>query len=79
MGVIVVLRYLERPSVVEEVSASRQEFKEIIKSIHQRYFDENKMLEVVGVEGKVEDIKQLTQEIMARKGVKQVKTSIIAS
>ncbi len=78
VGVIIVLRYLDRPSVVEEVSAGRQEFKGIITSVHQRYFEENKMLEVIGVEGKVGEIKQLTQEIMAKKGVKQVKTSIIA-
>lgn len=78
VGVLIVLRYLDRTSVVEEVSADRQEFKGIITSIHQRYFEENKMLEVIGVEGKVGKIKQLTQEIMAKKGVKQVKTSIIA-
>jgi len=78
VGVIIVLRYLNRPSVVEEVSAGQQEFKEIITSIHQRYFEENKMLEIIKVEGKVGEIKQLTQEIMAKKGVKQVKASIIA-
>ena len=54
------------------------EYKGIITSVYQRYFEENKMLEVIKVEGKVGEIKQLTQEIMAKKGVKQVKTSIIA-
>jgi len=78
VGVIIVLRYLNRPSVVEEVLAGQREFKGIITSIHQRYFEENKMLEIIEVEGKVGEIKQLTQEIMARKGVKQVKASIIA-
>jgi len=78
VGVIIVLRYLNRPSVVEEVSAGQQELKGIITSVHQRYFEENKMLEIIEVEGKVGEIKQLTQEIMAKKGVKQVKVSIIA-
>ena len=78
VGVIIVLRYLDRPSVVEKVSVGRQGFKGIITSIHQRYFEENKMLEIIEVEGKVGEIKQLTQEIMAKKGVKQVKVSIIA-
>ena len=78
VGVIIILRYLNRPSVIEEVSTGQQEFKEIITSIHQRYFEENKMLEIIEVEGKVGEIKQLTQEIMAKKGVKQVKASIIA-
>jgi CopG family nickel-responsive transcriptional regulator len=78
VGMIIILRYLNRPSVVEEVTAGQQEFKGIIKSIHQRYFEENKMLEIIEVEGKVGEIKQLTQEIMAKKGVKQVKASIIA-
>ena len=78
VGVIIILRYLNRPSVIEEVSTGQQEFKGIIKSIHQRYFEENKMLEIIEVEGKIGAIKQLTQEIMAKKGVKQVKASIIA-
>ena len=78
VGVIIVLRYLNRPSVVEEVSAGHQEFKGIITSIHQRYFEGNKMLEIIEVEGMIGEIKQLTQEIMAKKGVKQVKASIIA-
>ena len=78
VGVIIVLRYLNRPSVIEEISAGRQEFKGIITSIHQRYFEENKMLEIIEVEGKVGEIKELTQEIMTKKGVKQVKASIIA-
>ena len=78
VGVIIILRYLNRPSVIEEVSTGQQEFKEIITSIHQRYFEENKMLEIIEVEGKVGEIKQLTQEIMTKKGVKQVKASIIA-
>ena len=78
VGVIIVLRYLNRPSVVEKVLAGQQEYKGIITSIHQRYFEENKMLEIIEVEGKVGEIKQLTQEIMAKKGVKQVKASIIA-
>ena len=78
VGVIIVLRSLNRPSVVEGVSVGKQEFKGIITSIHQRYIEENKMLEIIEVEGKVGEIKQLTQEIMAKKGVKQVKASIIA-
>ncbi len=36
------------------------------------------MLEIIEVEGKIGEIKLLTQEIMAKKGVKQVKASIIA-
>ena len=35
-------------------------------------------MEVIAVEGDVEEIKRLTQELMVMKGVKQVKPSLIA-
>jgi len=78
VGVVLVLHYLDRPGVMEEVAAVQHRFRGIISSIQQHYVEENKMLEIIGVKGAAGEIKRLTQELMAKKGVKQVKASIIS-
>jgi len=78
IGAVLVLHYIDRPGLVEEVAVVQHRFKGIIQSIQQLYVEENKMLEIIGVKGEVREIKRLTQELMAKKGVKQVKASIIA-
>jgi len=78
VGVILVLQYLDKPNLVEEITMVQHTFKEVITSIHQIFVEENKMLGIVGVKGDVGEIKRLTQELMAKKGVKQVRASIIA-
>jgi len=78
VGVVLVLHYLDKPGLVEEVSSIQHRFREIIASIQQLYVEENKVLEIIAVKGEVGEIKQLTQELMARRGVKQVKAAITA-
>jgi len=78
VGVILALLYLDRPGLVEEVSSLKHKFRKVISSIQQVYVDENKSLEIIGVKGGVEEIKELKQGLMAMKGVKQVTSSIIA-
>jgi len=78
VGTVLVLHYLDKPGLVEEITALQRRFKGIISSIQQLYVEENKMLEIIAVKGEVGEIKRLTQGLMARRGVKQVKTAIIA-
>jgi len=78
VGAVLALRYLDRPGLVEEVATVQHRFREIITSIQQLYVEDNKVLEIIAVKGAVGEIKILTQELMARKGVKQVKASIMA-
>jgi len=66
VGVVLVLRYLDRPGLVEEVAAVQHRFKGVITSIQQLFIKENKILEIIGAKGKVEEIKRLTQELAAR-------------
>jgi CopG family nickel-responsive transcriptional regulator len=78
VGVVLVLYYLDKPKLVEEVTALQSRFKGIVVTIQQLYVEENKMLSVINVKGDVAEIKRLTQELMSMKGVKQVKASLIA-
>jgi CopG family nickel-responsive transcriptional regulator len=78
VGVVLVLYYLDKPGLVGEVAELQHGFKAVISSIQQLFVEDNKILELIGVKGNVVDIKRLTQELMAKKGVKHVKTSMIA-
>ena len=78
IGVVAVLQYLDKPGVLNEVSLVTHKHKKIISSINQNYIEENKLLQVISMEGKVIELERYTQELMAVKGVKEVKTSIIA-
>lgn len=73
VGGVLILHYLDKPGLVEEIAAIQHRFRRIISSIQQLYVEENKMLEIIAVEGDVGKIKRLTQELMARRGVKQVR------
>ena len=77
-GVVLVLHYLDRPGLLEEVTLLQHRFRRIVKSIQQLYVEDNKIMEIIAVEGEVEAIKMLAQELTAMRGVKQVKTSLIA-
>jgi metal-responsive CopG/Arc/MetJ family transcriptional regulator len=46
--------------------------------MQQFYVEGNKVMEVMAVEGEVVGIKRLTHELMAMKGVKPVKPSLIS-
>lgn len=78
IGVVLVLHYLDKPGLLEEIAEIQHRFRGTIASIQQLYVEENKMMEIIAVEGEVGDIKLLVQDLMARSGVKQVKASIIA-
>ncbi len=78
VGVILVLYYLDRPALIERVALVQRRFRQVVRSSQHFYVERNKVMEVIAVEGKVEEIKQLTQELMVLKGVKQVKPSLVA-
>jgi len=42
------------------------------------HLEENKCLEIIAVKGTAEEVKNLTQDLMTKKGVKQVKAAFIA-
>jgi CopG family nickel-responsive transcriptional regulator len=78
VGTILVLYYIDRPSLIERVALVQHRFRQVVRSVQQFYVEGNKIMEIIAVEGKVEEIKLLTQELMVMKGVKQVKPSLIA-
>ena len=78
IGAVLILSYLDKPGLVEELAANRNSFKEIIQSNHQMYVDDNKLLDTLNIKGDVGEIKDMIEAIKSKKGVKQVSSSLIA-
>ena len=77
VGVVMVLHYLDKPGLLEEVALIQHKFRSMVKSIQRIYVEDNKVMEIIALEGEVGVIKSLTQRFAAMKGVKQVKASLI--
>ena len=76
-GVVMILHYVDRPELVGEVNGILRLHRGLFRSLSQFFVGENKMLEVVAVEGEVGEVRDMVQELMAVKGVKQVKSSFL--
>jgi CopG family nickel-responsive transcriptional regulator len=77
-GAILVLHYLDKPGLLDEITSIQHKFKNVISSTIHVHLEENKCLEIIAVRGSAREVKSLTQELMAKKGVKQVKVAFIA-
>jgi CopG family nickel-responsive transcriptional regulator len=52
-------------------------FENAISSILHVHLEEGKCLEIIAVEGSVQEVRSLAQVLMAERGVKQVKVAAI--
>lgn len=77
-GAVLILYYLDKPSLLEKIVGTQHEFKDIISSTTHIHLEEDKCLEIIAVNGKVSEIKSLAEKLMAKKGVKQVKVAVVA-
>jgi len=77
-GAVLVLCYLDKSGLLDEVTRVQHQFKNVISSTLHVHLEENKCLEIIAVEGSVQEVRSLTQVLVAKKGVKQVKVAAIA-
>ena len=77
-GAIVMLYYLDKPGLVNKIMRVQHRFEDIISSTMHIHLTKNKCLEVVAVNGNTKEVRSLTQELMTKKGVKQLKFTAIA-
>lgn len=77
-GAVLVLYYLDKPGLLEEVTSVQHRFKNVISSTLHIHLEKNKCLEIIAVKGSAQEVKSLTQVLMAKKGVKQVKVAAMA-
>lgn len=77
-GAILVLYYLDKPGLLDEITKAQHQFKNVTSSSMHIHLEENKCLEMIAVKGNTQEVRSLTQILMAKKGVKQVKVAALA-
>jgi len=78
MGAVLVLYYLDKPGLLDEIARIQHQFKSVIPSTTHIHLEENKCLEVIAVNGNTQEVKNLSETLMAKKGVKEVKVAAMA-
>jgi CopG family nickel-responsive transcriptional regulator len=77
-GAILVLYYLDKPGLLNKITKIQHEFKNAISSTLHVHLEEDKCLEIIAVKGSAQEVRNLAQVLMAKRGVKQVKVAAIA-
>ena len=77
-GAVLVLYYLDKPGLLDEITKAQHQFRNAISSTLHVHLEDNKCLEIIAVEGSVQEIRSLAQSLMTKRGVKQVKVAAIA-
>jgi len=77
-GAIVLLYYLDKPGLLNQIVEAQHKFENIVSSTMHVHLAKDKCLEIIAVKGKASDIRSLSQELMTKKGVKQLKFTTIA-
>jgi CopG family nickel-responsive transcriptional regulator len=77
-GTVMLLYYLDKPGLLNHVVEAQHNFADIVLSSMHLHLTENKCMEIIAVRGKAGDVKRLSQELMTRKGVKQLKLTVMA-
>ena len=77
-GSVNVLYYTDKPGLIEDVVEIQHTFRNAIVSSLHVHLEENKCLEIIAVKGKAVNVKSLSQELMTKKGVKQLKLTVMS-
>ena len=77
-GVVLLLYYLEKPGLLDEIVHVQHSFQNLIASTLHIHLSKHKCLEIIVVEGNPHEIKDLAQILTAKRGVQQVKVASVA-
>jgi len=78
-GVLVMVYDHEVKGLEDELIEAQHHHRNVINSVLHVHLSEQECLEAVAVKGEAEDIRKLAQELATRKGVKQVRSTIVSS
>jgi len=78
IGAIVMLYYADRPGLLSKIVQAQHRFEHIVASTMHIHLTKNKCLEIIAVRGDAGEVRNLTQELMTKKGVKQLRFTAIS-
>lgn len=77
-GAIVLIYYLDKPGLLNQIVEAQHKFEKVVSATMHVHLAKDKCLEIIAVRGKANNIRSLSQELMTKKGVKQLKFTTIA-
>jgi CopG family nickel-responsive transcriptional regulator len=77
-GTITLLYYLDKPGLLNHIVEAQHKFENVVVSSMHIHLSKNKCLEIIAVKGRAASIKSLSEELVTKKGVKQLKFTAIA-
>ncbi len=78
-GVLVMVYDHDVKGLEDDLIESQHHHRKVINSVLHVHLSDRECLEAIAVKGDAEDIRRLTQELTTRKGVKQVRSTIVSS
>jgi CopG family nickel-responsive transcriptional regulator len=79
VGTVTLLYYLDKPGLLNHIVEAQHKFENVVLSSMHLHLTKNKCMEIIAVSGKASDVKRLSQELMTKKGVKQLKLTVMAT
>jgi len=77
MGALTMIYDHEVKGLEESLTDAEHLYSDIITSSMHIHLDERNCLEIIAVKGKVESIRDLAQDLMRKRGVKQIRLAIV--
>ncbi len=78
VGAIVMLYYVDKPGLLSKIMQVQHKFENVVSSTMHIHLTKNKCLEIIAVKGDTKEVRKLTQALITKKGVKQLKLIAIA-
>lgn len=78
-GVLVMVYDHDVKGLEDDLIESQHHHRDVINSVLHVHLSDRECLEAVAVKGEAQDIRKLAQELATRKGVKQVRSTIVSS
>jgi len=78
-GVLVMVYDHDVRGLEDELIEAQHHHRDVINSVLHVHLSDKECLEAVAVKGEAKDIKHLAQELATRKGVKQLRSTIVST
>ncbi len=78
VGAILMLYYLGKPGLIDEILNVQHRFEHVICSTLHVHLAKSKCMEMIVVKGGAQEIKNLAEVLATKKGVQQVKLTLMA-
>ena len=77
-GVLVMVYDHDVKGLEDDLIESQHHHRDVINSVLHVHLSDKECLEAIAVKGEAQDIRHLAQELTTRKGVKQVRSTIVS-